>query len=175
MSDNTYITFTNTIDDMVAFNMHHIAHSPAARSIRFWSTWGLALIAIAIGGVLSLLRMSVWPVVFILLWSTFYLAFVIPYHRWAIRRRVGKLVREGKNRGFLCEHTLRLTDEGIHSISELSESRLLWLGIERIAENDDYLFIYVGSANGAVVPKGRIDAGDLQAFTDELRRRVDQY
>lgn len=174
MSEAAYITFTNTIEDMVAFNMYHIAHSPAARSIRFWSTWGIALIAIVLGGVLSLVRTSALPFIYTLLWAAFYLAFVIPYHRWAIRRRVGKLVREGKNRGFLCEHTLRLADEGIQATSEVAETKLLWPGIERVAEDDDYLFVYTGAATGAVIPKNRIDAGDLAAFTEELRRHVGQ-
>ena len=172
MNEGICVAYTNTVEDMVAFNMHHLAHSPASRRIRFWSTWGIALVIVLIGAVASLVQGSSHSLVLVCAWAAVYLAFTIPYYRWAVRRRIRKLVGEGENRSFLCRHTVRLTDEGLHAESEVSEGKILWAGIERIAENDDYLFIYTGAAIGLVIPKARIESGDLASLTEELRRNV---
>jgi len=172
MNEGIFVTFTNTIDDTVAFSMYHIAHSPTAKRIRFWSTLGIALIIVLIGAVGSLLQGSFRSLIHTAVWAGFYLAFSMPYYRWSVRRRIRKLAGEGKNRSFLSEHTVRLTDDGLYVTSEVSESKILWSGIERIGENDEYLFVYTGAAMALIIPKGRIDAGDLAAFTDELRRNV---
>lgn len=172
MNEGICVTYTNTIDDMVAFNMYHISYSPTLRRIRLWSTWGLALIVLLISALVSLFRRDPFLLIVIASWSAIYLLVSIPWYKWTVRRRIGKLVREGQNRSFLCEHTLRLTADGLHAASEVSEGKILWSGIERIGENEEYLFIYTGAGVGIVIPKGRIEAGDVVAFTDELRRNV---
>lgn len=172
MNEGISVTYANTMDDIVAFSVYHLAHSPTARRIRFWSTWGMALIVVLIGAVASLLQGRSTSFVLVAAWAVIYLAFSIPYYRLAMRRRIRKLSGEGKNRGFLGEHTVRLTDDGLHATSEVSEGKVLWPGIERIAENDEYLFIYTGAGVGIVVPKARIESGDLATFTHELRRNV---
>ena len=173
MNDGNYITFTNTIDDIVAFNMYHLAHSPTARRIKFWSTWGIVLVVLGIAAVLSLLGESFAPLIFAAIWMLFVLPIALSY-KWTVRRRVVKLIREGKNKGVLGAHTLRIDEDGLHETSEVSEGKTLWSGIERIGEDEEYLFVYVQAMMAHVIPRNRIDAGDLQAFTDELRRRVGQ-
>ncbi len=174
MNERICITFTNTIEDMIAFNVYHFATSPTLRRTKFWHTWGFIMVFSALGGLLSIINRSLGPLIFGVVWSSLFALLAVFWYRRAIPRQVRKLYSEGKNKGVLGPHTLRIDEDGLHETSEVSEGKTLWSGIERIGEDDDYLFVYVQAMMAHVIPKHRIDAGDLQALTDELRRRVGQ-
>lgn len=174
MNDNTAITFTNTLDDIIAFNMYHVRTSRVTRRMRFWATWGITVVLLGLALVLSLLSGSISSLIWMGAWAIFYLSYSLSTYNRRIRKATRRMYEEGKNKGVLGKHTIRIDEDGLHETSEVSEGKTLWSGIERIGEDENYLFVYVQAMMAHVIPKHRIDAGDLASFTEELRRHVSQ-
>jgi hypothetical protein len=69
-----------------------------------------------------------------------------------------------KQRSVLCEHTLTLADDALIETTPFNESRNLWLGIYRIVDTKDYIYIFTSLNSAHIIPK--------RAFSDaESSRR----
>ena len=64
----------------------------------------------------------------------------------------------------LCEHELEIDDSGIVERTDVNESHTSWRGIQKIAETDEYGFIFLSAAIAHVIPKKRTVEGDPDAF-----------
>jgi len=83
---------------------------------------------------------------------------------------VRKLASEGKNKGILGSHTIIISEEGLQEITEVSESRSIWSGIERIEENEEYIFVYIGAYQAHVIPKRDFASKeDAKEFAEQAR------
>jgi YcxB-like protein len=162
------ITYENTPDDMVTFNMYVYRHSPSQRRIRAIIWLGFPVLFICIGIYFATTSRSVdpffWYGIPAVIW-----ALVIPrIYDNAVANRVRKLCREGSLRGFVGSHELELLDGKLVSRDETSTSTTDFKGIERIVETETHAYIFLNSLMAIVIPRALLIAGDLQAMLQEI-------
>ena len=114
----------------------------------------------------------------ILIWflvTTAFLIFISYSHKRNYLRSLTKLYGESENRNFFSVHNLSITESGLSIQDEFEDSNIRWGGIERIADNGDLTFVFLGSILALVIPKSNVLEGDYTAFTEELKRRFDHF
>ena len=174
------VEYQLTAEDLYSFQWRAAYESPASRramrrayALMFVTVLLLALLpAIGEGGFvmarINLLFIAVvYPVVCVSYWLI---------ARWMMRRAILAFVRrERPEKGLLGSHRLVLNDGGVVETTAVNESRTSWTGVDRVEQNDGYIFIYVSAATAHVVPK-RVFATAAQAeeFYREAARRTVQ-
>ncbi len=146
------IQFRVEIDDLIAFNRYHLRASKTATLLyRLGYVYGM-IIAVVLALLAS--RWHVWARVVLALG---FLAVWIPgywmFSRWWVGFTVRKFTGEGRNKGILGAHTIVLSAEGLTETSEVGETRTTWQGVERIAESDSHIFLYIGAYQAHTIPK----------------------
>ena len=166
------VRYLNTLEDLVAFNRYHCAHSPAVRKTKL--TWMIWVSALLIAGSLFIpptAEFSRPNIVATAIVSAGLFSVVFIYRFPAVMdRQVLRLYQEGENKGTLGEHELELDDNGLVERTEVNESRLSWQGVERIAETDEHAFIYISSMMAHVIPKQSVTSGDVEAFMAKAKQ-----
>jgi hypothetical protein len=167
------LRYENTMEDLLAFQAYHIAHSPTMKRMQVGNRWGGALVIFGLtlwiakldtGNMFAgLIGAGVGAGVYALIYPLLV--------RRSIRRRTLKLYAEGQNKGFLGEHELEVADDGLIGRSPYSESKIAWGTVERIETTPEYTFLYVGSVSAYIIPHNRIIEGDYRAFLTELGQR----
>ena len=146
------IQFTNSIDDIVSFSWHHFRHS---KSLQRWYRIGF-LVGPIFGAIYAVL-FARWSlpsrIALALAVAVAWAVWMWMYYRWWIPYSARKLTGEGKNKGLLGGHTITITEEGLTETTEVNESRSSWEGIEKIEENEQYIFIYISAYQAHVIPK----------------------
>lgn len=169
MTDPLSLTFTLTMDDIVAWSQHYHAHSALCKRA-FW-IWRIVLCAILFAMVVAGTARDAIGITLGLLGAGVYYWIFPRLYRRGVARLVKKSYAEGTNKGLLGEHRLFITDDGFGSSGIWSEGKSSWAGIERIAEIPGYTFLYFSALSAAVVPERGILEGDYHAFMAELKRR----
>ena len=169
MNDSLSLTYTLTMDDIVAWSQHHYAHSALCRR-GFW-IWRIVLCAILFATVVAATARDAIGITLGLLGAGVYYYIFPRLSRRGVARLVKKSYAEGKNKGLLGEHRLVITDDGFASSTEVGEGKISWAGIERIVEIPGYTFVYGSALSAAVVPERRVLEGDYNLFIAELKRR----
>lgn len=83
---------------------------------------------------------------------------------------IRKLFDEGNNRALFGPHRMLLHDDRLEVITEYSRGEVRWEGVERIEEDEQYIFIYVSALNAYVIHKKYFFSGhDAQRFVTHAR------
>ena len=166
------ISYENTLEDAVAFNLYHFEHSPTFRRNQKILMCVLPIVLAVMFIPLAIARESPGVVVFALVFGCLWI-WAFPFmQRRSIARSSRKLYGEGSNKGFVCRHDLELTDEFLVEKSDGGMSSRKISDLEKVVTDQTYTYIYVGSLSAHVVPHERVSEGNLQAFVEELRRRL---
>jgi hypothetical protein len=173
------VQFTITLDDILAFNRYCVQHLPTYKR-----TYRTLLISVPVIFVLIALALSIntyrppW-----LAWIIAFVAVVAWPFIWPRRYQktmdefVMKTMQTGQNRSMLGVHTVTLSEQGLRATSEVSESSITWSGIERIEQDDQYIYLFVAATAAHIVPKRALvtmeQASDFyhtaQTFFDQAR------
>ncbi len=156
-----------TVDDIVAFNVHHRKASPTIRRVGRLALI-IVLFAIALIGISTITgkdapaeRASsgvIWLVVLI------GVIFIFAYQsRYGFAKIVRRMLGEGLNVALLCRRRVAIDRDAISVVSEYFERKTRWPAVEKVVETGDYLFIYLSSVQAEIVPR--------RAFADESRFR----
>lgn len=171
------IAFTLTMDDLMAFNLHHQRHSPTAKRAFRKNLLLFPLIWTSLCLVLSRLATTPersWPVAILGLLPLFmgaplYLVTFPLLHRRAIRRQLQGFLEEENNSSMLGPHRIETTPEGLGETSDSGHTQLTWDAIKRVEVAKDHVFLYRGAMSAFVVPKRSFtDQTQLAAFLDEV-------
>jgi hypothetical protein len=91
--------------------------------------------------------------------------------RGLIRRAIRELVRrEQPNKGLIGRHRMVLDESGLIESTAVGESRTSWAGVDRVEQNDAYVFIYTTPTMAHVIPKRAFDGSGAQAFFEYASR-----
>ena len=146
------IQFERTEEDFVEFNLFHISNSPSIKKQILWTR----------------IIMAIMPFVFLfvfyknisitdyLIATIIALVFVFSYpsiYRSSSKSQTRKFLKEGNNKSLLGHNTIELTPEGILGKSLSGESKINWSSVDKIRQNDEFIFIYIGTINALVIPK----------------------
>ena len=155
------------LDDIIAFNMHHHARSPAVKRLRrFVGALSLfAAVLFTFAGVAAAggNRPSDAIVLFVMAGVLLVLAPILsgPLQRMVFRRSCRNLLREGSNRAMLGTRRLRISAAGLSQSSELIETNAKWAAVEKIETTAEFAYFYIAAINAYVVPR--------RAFNDDLQ------
>ena len=159
------ITFERTQEDLIEFNLFHISHSPTIRR-QVLLTQIVMGVLIFVGSTsaiflrLGYLSLSIF--IFVAVVSILG-SFVYPYiYRRSAISQAQKLLKEGSNKSLLGYHEISLSSDGIIAKTLAGESKLNWASVEKVIENDKYIFIYIGAINAVVVPKNAFASNHQQ-------------
>lgn|GEM_PF-3619525 len=84
------------------------------------------------------------------------------------RRLVRRLMKEGKNRGQLGTHLMSLNAKEILRRNDHGYVGYYWTTVEKIAETNDHVFVFVGPVNALVIPKRCLDTQQNRVFVELL-------
>jgi hypothetical protein len=74
-------------------------------------------------------------------------------NRYFIKKNVEGVLAEGKNKGVIGRHKITLNESGLTETTIVNSEFRTWQGIERIEENDIYIFIYISANSAHIIPK----------------------
>lgn len=149
--------YHTTVDDVIAFNLYHFQHSPAARR-----QIQIARAAISAGtGVITLIlcaaitRGTLLPLVLALgiAAGAFLFAIYPGIVRATLRKNIRNMLREGRNQTMVGPQRQTFTPEQITSSSSVGSATLSWATVERIAKTDTHIFVYLSAISAIMLPR----------------------
>lgn len=168
------IEYERTVEDIIEFNLFHMSHSPSIRRQALFVQVVVALlvfiVSLAIGYSLNLGQrvLTYFDYVLFLVLSTASF-FMFPYlNRAEIIRGFRKATNDGDNKAILGHQTVSLTPDHIFVKTQGTESKYTWASINKIAQNDKYIFLYISSINAIVIPKTFSTPSSLQEFVNYI-------
>jgi len=172
------IEFERTEEDMVEFNLFHIDRSPTIRKQLLVTQIVMAVLIFVMAMSVAYLRTRYLPAISYIVGAIFSMGACLVYpsiYKWSITRQARKLFREGSNKSLLGRHELNLSPDGVHYTTISSESKINWSSIEKVVQNDKYVFMYIGAINAIVVPKTAFASSKEQIkFLDYVNSDVSQ-
>lgn len=165
------IVFLVNVDDIVAFNLHHLKHSRQGRrsivtGILICIVLALALRGYAnatVGHTIGIVALAIN----ILVLSAMYVALLL----WMTARQVRRNYSDDKPNASTGRHELTLKDDELVEISETGSRSARYDSIRNIDETEQHVFVYLGPLEAHIIPKST-DIRGLDGFMDELRSRV---
>lgn len=167
------IRFNVGIEDFVFFNRFNFSESePLRRSIlRNWILF--AVLIMVIMAIISY-RTGNWAV-----FMPFGALACVGYVFWLkkilldrLDKATRQIVSKEENRLALGEHEIEILEDGIRAKGRESEGKTYWRGLTRIVRGPEYALIFTGATSAHVVRKKSVVEGDVEAFLDELERRM---
>lgn len=163
------IEFTISVEDLICFLNVHQASSATYRRLVLAARFGGALLIFGVPFLLPvpLLVQGLVGGVMFLLWVLFLPKVLARSTERMVRQNYG----DGRNPGLIGWHRLTLENEGLREASEAGERLMPFAGIDRIAETPSHVFVYLGAAQGYVIPRASVK-GELEAFLLALAARL---
>ena len=172
------VNYERTIEDLVEFRLFHVTHSPSFRRLMLFGRIATSLLIIIVGlGIFSLFNgaLALWNYVFALLFGVIVFVLLPTRLRARLKQNTRKMLAEGDNRAVLGPQSLTASPEGLLLESRAGESKFRWSSIVKIAQNDDYIFLYIGAANALVIPKKAFSPPEIQQeFLDFVRAHCER-
>ncbi len=164
------VEYSLELEDLLAFNQYHHAHSPAVRRQQFTPRVAV-LIALAAVWVLSCAIVD--PSAWIILGFFLGLVGAISYFSYParVRRRSRRLVErmymEGQNRGLFTRRRMTITPETITDATEISVTTIKWVAVEKIVVDQRHAYFYDSAASAFILPKAAFAAEEeFQEFVE---------
>lgn len=169
-----------TPDDLLAFNLYHLSHSPVVRR-QYMRTWFFPAF------VWLMICTAIWYLAdrergeplqtFLALLPLFggvplYLIMFPLMQRRRLRKTITAMFEEGSNRALMSHHTIEISSDAISDSTGLSKTKMAWQGVDRIVRHDDYAFVYLNALEAVIIPRRAF--ADAARF-DEFVMAADRY
>jgi hypothetical protein len=158
------VSYELTTDDLFAFQWRAYRMSAAGARARRTRYVSVVLIALGVTTLPSLF--AGYPVVtwFNALAFVVVLSVIAPVSGVLERRLTRSAIlefvrREKPGKGQLGRHTIALHEDGVVETTATGEMRTMWAGVDRVEDDDTYIFLYTAAAMAHVIPK-RAFSGD---------------
>lgn len=170
------ITFDVSEQDLWNFQRHFMANSRAYRRMNSVTAvvapaMVIALLVINYRNEPEMLMVAI-PIslpVMAILFGIFYFFF-----RWQARAMFRRAVREGQSKGVLGPHTITLEPDTLREVTAAGEATHKWSGIAKVAETDDYIFVYTQPFAAHVIPRRAFaTSADAASFANRARELHD--
>jgi hypothetical protein len=169
------VSFEQTKDDLIAYNLYHSAHSPAIRRQRRTMIAVFVSAALVVAMLLLSFPSSPTPppgILWVVVAAFLIGAAVLPRsYRRGVIKIVGRMIDEGQNRTLLGRREITISPVDLGAASELRSTTVRWKAVEKVVEDGDYLYIYISALEAIIVPR-RAFAGEapFAAFADAVRK-----
>lgn len=169
------LNFDQTVEDVIAFNLFQMAHSPKSRhqSLR-WRILVSIVFALFVSGTAWFTYRAfdpLWLGIGMLAGLIFFLVYPW-FYRQADAETLRKWLEAGKDDAMFGAQTVVVSQEGLITRDRAGESMTKWAAVQNVAQSEKHLFVYTSSARAIIVPKRAFASEhDLEEFT----RLVDKY
>ncbi|MEA2640861.1 MAG: hypothetical protein QOF51_2255 [Chloroflexota bacterium] len=144
-----------TAEDVVRFNEIQWSRSPVNRGehYRWYAILALISVPATIAASVAFDFHAAWQ------WLVFYGIAVILGIAY-VNTRAPRRTRDGlrralagsANRGLLGHQFMTIAPDGLRVTSDVQESRIRWLGIDRVLATDDLIVLYTSAVSGHLIP-----------------------
>lgn len=182
MSQRT-MEYDISLDDMIAFNLHHYQASAEMRRVRNLRWFARPLTVLAFIVVMYFVMnptqhaaretklIVVGYLIFLVVLAAAWLVFFPRIWRHAIVRAVRKNYLKAENEGYLGHRTLRFDERTIAERGALGETEKPWSAVEKIDVTPHHAFVYVGDIAAFIVPRHAFGAGPaFDEFVETAKR-----
>jgi hypothetical protein len=169
----TTIDYLVCADDIAHFNHYHLQRSPRMRKHRVVTAVSITILWASVAFLLFTWLNVLGSLGVGMLVAGIYLATSSRrgpsrYQTEAVR----KLFEEGKNRALFGRHQMLLHEDRLEVTTDYSRGEVRWEGVERVEQDEQYIYIYVSALNAYVIPKKYFPAPQhAQLFFDEAQGR----
>lgn len=164
--DEVEVEYELTIEDYVAFNVHHLVRSPAQRKARAWTFLVILVLFELINGLLLLLQAFRGPlrsetlffhgalavILLVMLGAAAWRAWRKGASVWGIKRLLRNMFTQGDPSLLVGKRRVRVTKDYLEEISDLRETRLKLQCVQRIDVTPQYAFVYVAPVIAYILP-----------------------
>lgn len=168
----TAIEFDNTIDDLTKFNAYHL-RSPAGASLRRMQLVVMLLVTIAIATLAAVVTGRLFY--FGIIPFAFGASYLV--RPWLLDRTVRATVKmqlaSANTGGLIGWHKLTLEEDALREDCTTGSMSSTYSTIDKIAETDDMVYVYVNALQAHVIPRANVPADELSKFLEELREKID--
>ncbi|MBN2174652.1 MAG: YcxB family protein [Bacteroidales bacterium] len=114
----------------------------------------------------DVLLLLVEAIIFFAAWAVLiFIIFLLNFYR------IKKI--PGKNGAILGAKTYSLTDEGFKETGENLESIVKWIGIKKVVESGDYIYVFVDRMAAYIIPVRYFDSQEQKAkFLQSINQRI---
>ena len=165
------VEYELTRDDLYAFQWRANYTSPSARRNRvkvYLYVFFALLVFFVFPGLIGGEGFSFATVNLVIFALSFTITAVFAW--WFLKRELRSEIMKRVNeerpgRGQLGRHKISLTEREIVETTDVGESRSDWLGVDRVEQNDNYIFVYTSPHGAHVIPKRAFSsAGEAASF-----------
>jgi hypothetical protein len=169
------LEFDRTADDLVAFNLYYLEHSPNARREALTSRLLISVLAawFAGGSYLFTPRYFNWVVLGATLAAGLVVFLVYPF--FSRRMTIGRIrtaLMEGNNESLFGHQAVAISAEGIFAKNAGSESKIRWSAVQPLREGAEHFYLFMSATNALIIPKRCFKADEAR---DEFARLVESY
>lgn len=147
------VRFNLNNEDVWNFNKYAIFNIPKMRN-KFWLN--IAAIPVLIVGANYLIKLPIMTLTMVAVIAPILGYF---YSTFKMKTRITKSIYN--NKGVLCEHTVKINEEGIREITSVNDSFHSWKDIKDVKENKEYIFVFIDNIMAYIIPKS--------AFSSEVQ------
>jgi hypothetical protein len=169
------LEFDRSAEDVIAFNMYHMAHSASARREAMSTRVLISVIVAWFAGGYNILdpRYLNWIVLGAALTAALAVFFAYPpLARRSTLDRMRKLLKEGNNETMFGPQRVAISPERILASNKTTESKIAWAAVQQIAEGEKHLFLFTSAMNAIVIPKTAFKSDEVK---QEFVRLVEAY
>jgi len=166
------IVFDFTIEDWMAFQSHFVEKAKNYKLTRMVTALMVPLVftCLIVYDVL-LDNIKIVSYLIYMIFSIIWIIYTLKTYKRSYLKKVRKILLNGDNSGILGSHEVIFNDDGVTHIQPQSEEKVLWAGIKKVEENDDYFFLFVTAISALIIPKKKIEK-DLNAIVDILDENI---
>lgn len=163
------LKFNVDMDDLVAFNQHFITTSPRYRANRIRSVVTLAVVFTCLAMFQSVLHKSFIPLVIWAIITTIFCICIYWKSGKVSVKKIRKLYSEDRDKLVLCDHQIENLQDGFVDRTPLGEQMTKLPAILRVDETPSHIFIFTGSMQAHIIPKGKVHLGNVREFVALLK------
>jgi hypothetical protein len=145
------VSYTTTLDDYVAFNLHTLKHSSSMKW-RFRLGWALVPLGCLIAVILLASKKPGLALALAAGGVVYAIVYPLLYPGWAART-VGAYARDLGARGVIGRMTLILTDDSLTERTDTVESVARWQDMKGVDVLADCTYIYITGLSAAIIPR----------------------
>jgi len=84
---------------------------------------------------------------------------------------VKKFLNRWDNSSIIWEHTINLKDDYLEVIEPWSTSKIYWNNVNKIVENEKYIFIYITSVSANIIPKFKLSNNEKEKVIEFIKSK----
>ncbi len=164
-----------TKEDIINFNLYHMENSETERKRRlrekvFFVLWTLFIYLIFNYNNISYQSFAIFIPVF--LFGALIIFLLKKYRFWLVKRQVNSLLNEGNNNGMIGIQTLEITDDFLIVTNQQETSNLNISKLNKVVEDDSYIFIYTNSISAFIISKKFINDKDKEKLIKIISDKI---